>query len=73
MFVCLCKSITDHQIRDAVEEGVTSFESMQAHLSVSTQCGSCACEVKDIMEDKLRKTLGGRGMVNSGSAVEVFL
>jgi len=43
MFVCLCKSVTDHEIKDAVEHGVTSFEAMQDHLSVSTVCGACTC------------------------------
>ena len=57
MFVCLCKSVTDHQIRDAVEEGVTSFDSMQERLQVSTACGTCSCEVKRIIQAKLRSEL----------------
>jgi len=60
MFVCLCKSVTDHQIRDAVERGVSSFESMQDHLDVSNACGTCSCEVKQIIEAKLKKELGSR-------------
>ena len=73
MFVCVCKSVTDHQIREAVEEGITSFESIQAHLSVGTQCGACACEVKEIMEEKLNQTLSRRGANSSAGAVELFL
>ena len=73
MFVCVCKSVTDHQIRDAVAEGVTSFASMQSHLSVSTQCGSCACEVKDIIEAKLNQSLSCHGLNSSNGAVELFL
>lgn len=57
MFVCLCKSVTDHQIRDAVDTGVTTFEDMQSHLSVSTVCGGCSCEVKLVMEQKLKVEL----------------
>ncbi len=60
MFVCLCKSVTDHQIKNSVEMGVTSFSQMQAHLSVGTACGSCTCEVKKIMQAKLEKELGSR-------------
>ncbi len=55
MFVCLCKSITDHEIRAAVDGGVTSFEQMQDRLEVSTVCGSCTCEVKKIMQKRLEK------------------
>ena len=57
MFVCLCKSVTDHQIRDAVDQGVTSFDAMQDHLEVSTVCGACSCEVKQVMEKKLHAEL----------------
>jgi len=57
VFVCLCKSVTDHQIREAVDTGVTSFDGMQTRLSVSTACGSCACEVKRVIEEKLQAEL----------------
>jgi bacterioferritin-associated ferredoxin len=73
MFVCLCKSVTDHDIRDAVDEGVTSFEAMQSRLSVSTQCGSCTCEVKAIMEDKLNQTLNVRASVSPSHIRELVL
>ncbi len=55
MFVCLCKSVTDHEIRSAVDQGVQSFDDMQAHLDVSTVCGACSCEVKQIMQKRLAK------------------
>lgn len=67
MFVCLCKSITDHQIKNSVEMGVTSFEAMQSHLAVATVCGSCTCEVKKIIEDKLQLELGSRFPANFAS------
>jgi len=60
MFVCLCKSVTDHQINDAVENGVTSFEAMQSHLAVSSVCGTCTCEVKKIISEKLKAELSSR-------------
>ena len=69
MFVCLCKAVTDHQIKDAVETGVSSFEDMQSHLAVSTVCGGCACEVKRVIEQKLKSELSSRvsmSVVNSG-------
>ena len=60
MFVCLCKSVTDHQINEAVENGVTSFEAMQSHLSVSTACGTCTCEVKKVISEKLKSALSSQ-------------
>lgn len=60
MFVCLCKSVTDHQIRAAVDEGVSSFEDMQKRLEVSSVCGACSCEVKMIMQKRVEKTINNR-------------
>ncbi|MFT6409163.1 MAG: bacterioferritin-associated ferredoxin [Arenicella sp.] len=65
MFVCLCKAVTDHQIKDAVETGVSSFEDMQSHLAVSTVCGGCACEVKRVIEQKLKSELNCRASMSS--------
>ena len=67
MFVCLCKSVTDHQIKKSVENGVTSFSGMQTQLEVSTVCGSCECEVKKIIQKKLQKELSSR----AGSIINV--
>lgn len=53
MFVCLCKAVSDHDIHGAVEQGVSSFEELQAELEVSTVCGACACEAQSIFDDKL--------------------
>lgn len=42
MYICLCNGITDKAIVEAVENGVTTFEALQAQLGVATGCGSCA-------------------------------
>ena len=60
MYVCLCKSVTDQQIKESVENGVTSFSAMRSHLDVSTACGKCECEVKQIIQKKLQKELSLR-------------
>lgn len=41
MFICICKQVTDSQIRQAVCEGACSFKDIQAELGVATQCGEC--------------------------------
>lgn len=70
MFVCLCKSITDRQIHQAIDAGVSSFESMQEELDVSTACGSCSCEVKKIIMEKFKANLSANqalGNLNRGT------
>ena len=42
MIVCVCRRISDHQIRQAAAEGAESLECLQFELGVATQCGRCA-------------------------------
>ena len=49
MFVCICKQVTDSQIKQAVCEGACSFKDVQAELGVATQCGECKNHVRQCM------------------------
>jgi bacterioferritin-associated ferredoxin len=42
MIVCVCRRISDHQIRQAAAQGAVSLECLQFELGVATQCGRCA-------------------------------
>ena len=42
MIVCVCRRISDHQIREAAASGAHSLECLQFDLGVATQCGRCA-------------------------------
>ncbi len=42
MIVCVCRKVSDRQIRQAVAEGADSLECLQFELGVATQCGRCA-------------------------------
>jgi bacterioferritin-associated ferredoxin len=41
MYVCVCNSVTDREIKSAVEFGARSFEDVQASLGVATCCRRC--------------------------------
>ncbi len=51
MYVCICKAITDHEIRDAVDGGARTLADLSKTLGIATGCGQCACEVEQILED----------------------
>ena len=42
MIVCVCRRISDHQIRQAAADGAHSLGCLQFDLGVATQCGRCA-------------------------------
>lgn len=53
MYVCLCKGVTDRQIRRAIEEGADSLRALRAELGVMTQCGKCGCTTKELLNQTL--------------------
>ena len=63
MYVCLCKGITDSQIRAAIEDGASSFKEVRNTLGVASQCGKCGILTREI----LRETL-----LDSGQEQELF-
>ena len=54
MYICVCNAVTDHRIREAVTEGNTTFEALQESLEVSTCCGCCESEVREILAESLK-------------------
>jgi len=53
MYVCLCKGITDTQIRAAVEDGASSLRDVRNTLGVASQCGKCGILTRDIVRESL--------------------
>lgn len=52
MYVCLCRNVTDKDIRQLVQsDGVTTMRELRAHLGVSTQCGKCASCAKEVLQE----------------------
>ncbi|TXC65373.1 (2Fe-2S)-binding protein [Piscinibacter aquaticus] len=51
MIVCVCRRVSDHQIRQAVRDGAQTFEALQFELGVATQCGRCAECACQVMRD----------------------
>lgn len=55
MYVCLCNGVTDHCIREAIANGARSFEALQETLEVSTCCGCCDDEVRELLAECLER------------------
>ena len=53
MYVCICKGITDTQIRAAVEDGASSMRDVRKTLGVASQCGKCSILTREILRESL--------------------
>lgn len=51
MYVCLCKGITDTQIREAVQQGAHSLRDVRNTLGVASQCGKCGVLTREILRE----------------------
>ena len=56
MYVCICKKVTDHQIRSAVlHHSVNDVRSLRHHIGACGQCGKCAGEAKNLIKECKRE------------------
>lgn len=51
MYVCLCTGVTDRDIREAAENGVTTVRQLGRELGVGRQCGRCAATAREILRE----------------------
>lgn len=47
VIVCVCRRVSDSDIRRAASEGIASFDELQFDLGVGTGCGCCRDSAAD--------------------------
>jgi bacterioferritin-associated ferredoxin len=50
MYVCVCKAVSDQDIRRAVAQGADSFAELQARTGCATRCGCCEQAARECFE-----------------------
>jgi bacterioferritin-associated ferredoxin len=50
MYVCVCKAVTDNQIRKAIDNGVVTRRQLYNCLGVGGECGKCNKHVKELLD-----------------------
>ena len=62
MYVCLCNRVTDREIKQAVDAGISELHQIRAQLGVSGQCGSCADLAQSIIDEHLAGRAAADGL-----------
>ena len=57
MYVCVCKAITDHQIREAAQNGARTLDDLRRDLGVASECGNCAAYARQYLEEAIENEL----------------
>jgi bacterioferritin-associated ferredoxin len=55
MYVCVCRAVTDGQIRQAAQGGARTLQDLRRELGVARDCGRCA----SCANECLREACGG--------------
>lgn len=55
MYVCLCKGITDRDIREKVDDGASTFAQVRRELDLASQCGKCALLAREVYNQEVNK------------------
>ena len=53
MIVCVCNNISDREVRQAIELGITSMDELRNDLGVATCCGQCLDYAQEILTEHL--------------------
>jgi len=55
MYLCICKSVSDRQVREAVERGARSFGALSIRLGVGIDCGKCVDSINEVLRECLNQ------------------
>ncbi len=53
MYVCVCKGITESQVKQAIEDGA-DYKALRQDLGVATDCGQCGSFCKKMVSKTLQ-------------------
>jgi bacterioferritin-associated ferredoxin len=56
MIVCVCNNISDREIRQAVDLGLTTMAELHKELGVGTCCGKCVSYAREVLHDHRANT-----------------
>ena len=56
MYVCICKAVTDKQVKSAIAEGHCSRRQLNLCLGVGSVCGKCSRHVKQLLNESQLET-----------------
>ena len=57
MIVCVCNNISDREIRQAADLGLSSMAELRRDLGVATCCGKCASCARQVLNDHIESKL----------------
>jgi len=61
MYICVCKAVTERQVKQAADDGVASLRDLRDRLGVAEECGRCAkCALECLRAHESQNARGGQ-------------
>jgi bacterioferritin-associated ferredoxin len=60
MIVCVCNNISDREIRQAVDLGISSMAELHRELGVGTCCAKCVSYARELLNEHLDSQVQAR-------------
>jgi len=66
MVVCLCHNVSELELTQAVDLGLSTMDELRRDLGVAASCGACAQYAEKVLIEQLRKRApGGKAPVQA--------
>ncbi|TVR59846.1 MAG: hypothetical protein EA420_15230 [Candidatus Competibacteraceae bacterium] len=59
MYLCICKAVSDNQIRQAVAQGARTVGDVSVRLGAGTECGKCLDSIRELLDAVLTEPSTG--------------
>jgi len=56
MYVCVCKAVTDKQLRTAIDNGICTRRQLTHCFGVGKDCGKCNKDVRELLQQSTKQT-----------------
>lgn len=63
MYVCVCKAVTENDIRKAVKDGANCMRHLENRFGVGSECGACHSEASACLERSIEKEMRSTGLI----------
>jgi bacterioferritin-associated ferredoxin len=52
MYVCICRAVTEQEVRAAIEGGARTVDAVTSSCCAGDDCGACHDTIEDLIEER---------------------
>lgn len=52
MYVCICRAVTEQEVKSTIEAGAKTVEAVTRACCAGDDCGACHSAIEDMIEDR---------------------